>query len=95
MAMKNVVQLLKNKNISFETREKAINWVKKLKCESLVRIGSSYFVDEKELHRLVDTFLLRQVNLKKSLKNQRALQAKKNFHTRKPAVRKPPAASQQ
>ena len=60
--MKNINQFLEEKKIKFTSDKQALRWVRKLKAKSLVRIGMSYFVDEKELSKLLEEDLQKNKN---------------------------------
>jgi len=51
--MINLQTFLKKYNIEFESEKKALNWIRSMKPLTLVRIGSSYFIDEKEVYVLM------------------------------------------
>ena len=77
--MINIKKFLKENDIEFDTEKKALRWIKSLKPTTLVRIGSSFFIDEDEIKQLLQNYLNQQIVLKK----KRAAQAKKNFSKRK------------
>ena len=60
--MKNINQFLEEKKIKFTSDKQALRWVRKLKAKSLVRIGMSYFVDEKELSKIFEEDLQKNKN---------------------------------
>ena len=60
--MKDINQFLEEKKIKFTSDKQALRWVRKLKAKSLVRIGMSYFVDEKELSKLLEEDLQKNKN---------------------------------
>ena len=74
-----IQKFLKERDISFSTEKKALNWVRKLKPESLVRVGNSYFIDPKEMEKLLTEYVAKQILIRRRLKKQRSAQAKKNF----------------
>ena len=80
--MINIYDFLKTKKIVFADDKKALNWVRRLKAETLVRIGDSYFADEVELDRLLESYINQQIKQRKSLKARRATQARKNFNNK-------------
>ena len=73
--MMNLEKFLKANNINFKTERRAVAWVKKLKANSIVRIGSSYFIDELEMSELLSNYFNQQISLRK----KRRLIAKKRF----------------
>ena len=77
--MINLKNFLKENDIEFESDKKCLRWVRSLKPNTLVRIGSSFFIEEEEIKQLMQTYLNQQIALRK----KRAIQAKKNFTKRK------------
>lgn len=75
----------KKHEIEFETEARAISWLKSLKATQIVRVGNSYFVDEKEMELLFQKYLSKQL----ALRNQRAEQARANFSKAKLTKIKP------
>lgn len=73
--MINLETFLQHHQIKFPSEKKKLSWIKRLQPKSLVRIGSSYFMDEKELETLLENYFVYQIALRK----KRAAQAKKNF----------------
>jgi hypothetical protein len=73
--MINLKNFLKDNDIQFDSEKKALRWIRLMKSNTLVRIGSSYFIDEDEMVILMKVYLTKQIALKK----KRALQAKENF----------------
>ena len=77
--MLNIFKFLDNKQIHFANQKKALNWIRNLKPQTLVRIGESYFADEKELDQLLESYIAKQIALRKKMKTKRADIARKNF----------------
>lgn len=73
--MINLKDFLKSKSITFDSDKKALSWVRSLRPNTLVRIGSSYFIDEEEMLRLMDIYFNKQIDLRK----KRAAKARKMF----------------
>ena len=73
--MINFKTFLKKNDIEFDSEKKSLRWIRSLKPKGVVRIGSSYFIDENEGNQLIQEYLQKQM----SLRRKRALQAKKNF----------------
>ena len=73
--MKNLEIFLREQQIEFSSEQKKLSWVKRLRPKTLVRVGSSYFIDEKGLNGLLKDYFVRQIALRK----KRAAQARKNF----------------
>lgn len=80
--MKNLEIFLKEQQIEFPSKQKKLSWIKRLRPKTLVRVGSSYFIDDKELNGLLKEYFVRQVALRK----KRAAQARKNFSKRKDKI---------
>lgn len=72
-------QYLSKKNLEFNTKSKKLSWIKSLKPETLVRIGTSIMIDEKEMDELYLRFIERQVKARK----KRQQSAKKAAAARK------------
>lgn len=83
--MKNLEIFLKERQIEFVSEQKKLSWIKRLRPKTLVRVGSSYFIDEKELNGLLQDYFVRQVALRK----KRAAQARKNFSKVKNKISSP------
>lgn len=86
--MKNLNTFLEEKKIKFSSEKQALRWVRKLKAKSLVKVGLSYFIDEKELSKLLEDDL----NNKKQLRSKRIESGKKraerNFISKKSVLKK-------
>lgn len=57
----NIKQFMKDKGIEFQTSKQELNWIRKLKPDTLIRIGNSYFAEEPELNRLFQIYLDNQI----------------------------------
>jgi len=75
--MKNLQQFLREQGIVFETEKKSIRWFKSLKPTFLVRVGNSYFLDEKEAEELLDKYMKKQLQIRKRRSTQAKINLKK------------------
>lgn len=77
--MINIKKFFKENDIEFKSEKKALRWVRSIKPKTLVRIGSSYFIEEDEIKELIQSYFSQQIALKKKRSNQ----AKKNLNQKK------------
>ena len=76
----NVLSFLKKNQVTFKSETESLSFVKiRLKPQTLVPIGSSYFADESEMTELLNKEFNRRVGKKIKLKPRRVEQANKNF----------------
>lgn len=64
--MKVLDQFLREKQITFKSEKSKMNWVRKLKPETLVKIGVTYFIQEQEMEKLIQEHLEQQIKIRKS-----------------------------
>jgi hypothetical protein len=77
--MISIDQFVSQKKLKFVSEKSKIAWFKRLKAESFVPLGSTYFINEKEAEQLLANELTRRINTKK----QRSKQARINFKLNK------------
>ena len=79
MNMISIDEFVSRKKLKFKTEKSKVAWFKKLKAESLVKLGDTYFINRKEAEQLLAEDLVHKIKIKK----QRAIQAKINFRIKK------------
>jgi hypothetical protein len=62
---------LLKKKLQFQSESKKLRWIKSLKPEILVRVGTTTLIDEKEMDQLYLRYIDKQVKLRKE-RQQRA-----------------------
>ena len=75
MKMISIDEFLSRKKIKFKNEKAKIAWFQKLKAESLVKLGATYFINESEAEQLLKETLIHKIKIKK----QRVNQARINF----------------
>ena len=83
--MISIDEFLLQKKLKFKSEKSKIAWFKKLKAESLVKLGDTYFINKNEAERLLNEHLIHKIKIRK----QRSIQALINFHSdkkRKPKI---------
>jgi hypothetical protein len=73
---------LAKKHLQFNSNYKKLSWIKSLKPETLVRIGTSTVVDDEEMDLLYIRYIERQVKIRK----KRQQSAKRAAATKKQKV---------
>ena len=63
----------------FQTPEQEINWIRKLRPDTLIRIGDTYFADQSELNQLFKIYVTNEISKQKRLRKIRSQQAKERF----------------
>lgn len=58
-------KFLSKKNLEFSSKSKKLTWVKSLKPETYVKIGTSILIDEQEMDELYIQYIQKQVKLRK------------------------------
>ena len=76
--MISIDEFVSRKKLKFKSEKSKIAWFQKLKAESLVKLGVTYFINEKEAEQLLNQQLIHKIKIKK----QRIIQAKINFRSR-------------
>ena len=71
----NITKFFQKHDIRFPTEKSGVNWVRSLNPPTLVRTGTSYFVEEEELQELWRLYILK----KRKLKKDQGERAKLNF----------------
>ena len=86
----NVEDFLLNKSIKFKSSKQAVSWVKRnLKPSTLLKVGPSYLVEEREIEKLYNLYVKQQKELSESrVKRIKALNKKKLNTKRKPPEEK-------
>jgi hypothetical protein len=56
---------LLKKKINFDTKTKKLNWIKSLRPEVFVKVGTSILVEEQEMDQPYDKYIEKQVKLRK------------------------------
>jgi hypothetical protein len=77
--MISIDEFVSQKKLKFKTEKSKIAWFQKLKAESFVKLGATYFIDKNEAEQLLNEDLLRKIKVKK----QRINQARINFKLNK------------
>ena len=72
-------EFLTKQNIKFVDEKSKIKWVKRLRPDHFVSVGSTIFIDESELTNLLKVYLEKKVKLRL----KRREQARKNFRKRR------------
>jgi hypothetical protein len=73
--MISIDEFVSRKKLKFKSEKSKIAWFQKLKAESLVKLGVTYFINENEAEKLLNEDLLRKIKVKK----KRIDQARINF----------------
>lgn len=73
--MVSIDEFLSRKKIKFKSEKAKIAWFQKLRAQSLVKLGATFFINEKEAEILLTETLMHKIKIKK----QRANQARINF----------------
>lgn len=73
--MISIEQFVIQKKLRFLNEKSKIAWFRRLKAESFVKLGATFFIDEKEAEQLLTGELIRKIKVKK----QRSKQARINF----------------
>ncbi len=68
-------QFVSQKKLRFLNEKSKIAWFRRLNAESFVKLGATFFIDEKEAEQLLTQELIRKIKVKK----QRSKQARINF----------------
>lgn len=75
MNMISIDEFVSKRKLRFKSEKSKIAWFQKLRPESLVKLGVTYFINEDEAERLLSEDLARKIRVKK----QRINQARINF----------------
>ena len=75
--MISIDEFVTRKKLKFKSEKSKIAWFRNLKAESLVKLGTTYFISENEAERLLNDDLVRRIKVKK----QRIIQARINFRS--------------
>lgn len=75
MNMISIDEFVSRKKLKFKSEKSKIAWFKKLKAESFVKLGITYFINENEAKQLLNEDLIRKIKVKKKRINQ----ARMNF----------------
>ena len=62
----NINEFVKEYNLSFKSEKSKINWFKKLKSETLYRIGESWFISKIEFEKLFEGYAENQIAIKRN-----------------------------
>lgn len=86
----NIEDFLLAKSIKFKSSKQAVSWVKRnLKPSSLLKVGPSYLVDQREIEKLYNLYLKQQKELSETrAKRIKTLNKKKSNAKRKPPEEK-------
>lgn len=68
--MISIDQFVTRKKLKFGSEKSKIAWFRRLKSESLVKLGVTYFINEKEAEQLLNEELIRKIKTKKKRSNQ-------------------------
>ena len=73
--MISIDEFVSRKKLKFNSEKSKIAWFQKLKADSLVKVGITYFINENEAEQLLNESLMHKIKIKK----QRSKQARINF----------------
>jgi hypothetical protein len=68
--MISIDEFVSKKKLKFKSEKSKIAWFQKLKAESLVKLGVTYFINENEADQLLNEDLIRKIKVKKKRINQ-------------------------
>lgn len=77
--MISIDQFVNQRKLKFVNEKSKIAWFKRLRAESFVKLGVTYFINETEAENLLNEELIRKIKTKK----QRIKQAQINFKLNK------------
>jgi hypothetical protein len=78
MNMISIDQFVAQKKLKFESEKSKIAWFKRLRAESFVKLGVTYFINEGEAEQLLGEELARKIKIKKKRSNQARINFKLN-----------------